>query len=380
MTTCDILIHQAGLSLLLPGATTPQAVCATADEMAAHLAQLCAARRSPHLELTLYAAEELLFCTRFTLPAKTPRLAEAIRYQLGMLVPFPEETFRFRFTATREGDAQQIILYALRDEGLLPLLQTLTAGGHTLTGLFPEHQRYVSRAAPKEAWALLLEGRATYLLLFRKTRLLDRVLCRQRPTSEELATLAGSETSYHAVEPPAPGLLSPVPLLAARPLHKTFDLLPEDFRRPDYFKTVLAGLLVANLALLVLLGGLNLFETIRFSHTVNREISAIMPQVKVVNALLSRQEKLEQQLAAFREIGGNPDIVGFLAKLSTQLPPGAYLDQLRVEKRQGSYLIEGYAGDIASLTAALQGLGEVKLKSTSRRQDQNYFLIEITPR
>lgn len=380
MSAVELVVAKAGFTLYLPGAAAPYAGCSTIEELLALLREFCAARKRLRAQLTLYAAEELLFCAEFTLPAKTPKLAEAIRYQLGMLVPFSENTFRFRYTTTRDGDQQRIMLYALRDEAVLPTLEALAAAGHTGTGLFPEHQRLVTRAAPKGPWALLLDGRPSHLFTFTKTRLTGRVLCRQQPTAEDMAALAGCDTIYHASDPPSSGLLAPTALLAAKPLHKTFDLLPENFRRPDYFRTLIVGLLLANLVLLVLLGGFRLFQTIRLSRTVEREISAIMPQVKVANELLGRSEKLEGRIARFRDIGSNPDLVGFIAKLTTQLPPGCYLEQLRLDKRGGSYLLDGYANDIGTVTTALQGLGEVKLKSTSRRQNQNYFQLEITPR
>lgn len=380
MSAFDLVIGKSGFALYRPGAATPQATRATVEEMLALLTESSANQTNPQAELTLYVAEELLFWTEFSLPAKTPKLAEAIRYQLGMVVPFSDNTFRFRSTTRREGDQQKISLYALRDETVLPALEALAAAGHTFTGLFPEHQRLVTRAAPKGPWALLLEGRTNHLFTFNKGRLASRILCRQVPTAQELTQLAGCETIYQASDSPAPGLLASTPLLAARPLHKHFDLLPENLRRPDYFRKVIAGLVIANLVLLVLFGGFRLFQTIRLSRTTEREIGAIMPQVRVANDLLSRAEKLEGRIALFRDIGANPDVVGFVARLTTQLPPGCYLDQLRLEKRGGSYLLDGYANDIGSLTTALQTLGEVKLKSTSRRQNQNYFQLEIVPR
>jgi len=380
MSGIDLLITRGGVAVYPQGAAAPRLTCATVEELVAKLAEARASQQKTATELTLYVAEELLFATEFSLPAKTPRLAEAIRFQLGMVVPFGDNTFRYSYTTRREGDQQKILLYALKDDAVLPTMETLAAAGHTFAGLFPEHQRLVTRAAPKGTWALLLEGRTSHLFTFRKGQSIGHTLCRQVPTPEELAALGGGDTIYGATEPPRHGLLAPTPLLAAKPLHKNFDLLPENFRRPDYFRHVILGLVIANLALLVLFGGFRLFQIIRLSHTVEQEISAIMPRVKVANDLLSRTEKLEGQIALFRDIGANPDVVGFVAKLTTQLPPGCYLDQLRLEKRGGSYLLDGYANDISSLTAALQTLGEVKLKSTSRRQNQNYFQLEIVPR
>lgn len=380
MSGIDLLIGKGRFAFYPQGAVAPRATCATVEEVLALLAESCTSQQKTSAELTLYVTEELLFWTAFSLPAKTPKLAEAIRFQLGMVVPFSDNSFRFRYTTRREGDQQKIVLYALRDETVLPALEALAGAGHSFTGLFPEHQRLVTRAVPKGPWALLLEGRTTHLFTFQRGQLTGRTLCRQVPSTEALAQLAGCEAIYHASDPQAHGLLAPSALLAARPLHKHFDLLPENFRRPDYFRKVIAGLVIGNLVLLALFGGFRLFQTIRLSRTVEREISAIMPQVKVANDLLNRTEKLEGQIALFREVGTNPDVVGFVAKLTTQMPPGCYLDQLRLEKRGGSYLLDGYANDISSLTAALQGLGEVKLKSTSRRQNQNYFQLEIVPR
>lgn len=377
MNNCDLVISRRGADLYEPGGLTPLATATNPDELLAAVTEFCAARKIAAAELCLYLAEELLFSTRFALPAKTPKMEEAVGYQLGMLVPFPEGSFYSRFTAARSGDQQQIVLYAGQQHLVLPTLEALAKAGHSLSGLFPEHQRYVTRLAPKTSWSLLLEGKPATLFVFRKTRLVDRVLCRDIPSNETLAELGGTTTLYHGSEPPARGLLSPAALLAQRPLHKAFNLLPDSFRRPDYFKAIIASLLAANLVLLLLLGGYRLFQAVRLSRTVDKEIAAIMPRVKAANELMGRQEKLTGDIARFAELGSNPDLVGFLKKLTDRLPPGSYLDQLRLDKRNGSYAIQGYAEDIGSLTTALQDLGEIKLKSTSRRQNQTYFQMEI---
>jgi len=50
-----------------------------------------------------------------------------------------------------------------------------------------------------------------------------------------------------------------------------------------------------------------------------------------------------------------------------------------LEKKEAAILyLDGYADDMGEMSTSLQGLGEVSLKSTSRRNNKNYFQMEIT--
>jgi hypothetical protein len=50
---------------------------------------------------------------------------------------------------------------------------------------------------------------------------------------------------------------------------------------------------------------------------------------------------------------------------------------MRKDPTGNAISMQGYTGDIAELTASLRSLGDAKLKSTSRRQNQTYFDVEV---
>ncbi|MBU2539169.1 MAG: hypothetical protein KKH22_12105, partial [Proteobacteria bacterium] len=139
------------------------------------------------------------------------------------------------------------------------------------------------------------------------------------------------------------------------------------------------GLALLNvLALVVLLG----FKEYRFQSTSSRveaEIATLQPTMKKINALANKESRSQKEIARLEEIGKNPDLLALLTNLTNTLPPSAYLDQLRVEKKEAAILyLDGYANDMAEVSSSLQNLGEVSLKSTSRRNNKNYFQMEIT--
>ena len=375
MIARDLVISREGIAVYTAGSFTPE--LSTADYTAV-VASLAAGQTNQPIRLTLYVAEDLLFCTSFFLPAKTRNIAEAVGYQLSMLVPFPEETYLYRYSARREGDQQRIWLYALQEHLVLPLLAALAEGRFVLVGLFPLHQRFVTRAAPKKRWSLLLDNGLAKLLVFEGGRLVDRILCRDVPDGQAVASLSRSETffSTSATDPALPEAAGR--LLNAKPLHKHFDLLPDRFRRPDYLTAAIIALVALCLGAALLLGSLKVVQMVRFNSFLKNEISAIMPPVQKATALLERQETLQRSISGFTGLGTNPDIVAFLTQLTSVLPASAYLDQVQFDKRNGAYQVQGYADDITALTGSLQELGEVKLKSTSRRQNRTYFQLEIT--
>ena len=328
--------------------------------------------------LTVYVAEELLFCKQFSLPVKISGIKQAIGYQLGMLLPFPEGACFFSFVTERKNKETGVTMYALPEEGVAPHLQELTKSGHSLAGLFPLSQRYLSRGQGKKKWALLLPGAMSTLLTFANGRLHQRLLCPARPTAEEARELSGCDTVYCPEASAGSGFVDADTLLADEPLGKAFNLLPSSYLRPDYFKFYLAGLAILNVLFLFLLLGMKEYRFQATSNRVEAEIARLQPAMKKFSALGKKEAHIDKEIRRLEKIGKNPDLLALLATLTNKLPPTVYLDQLRLEKKGATTLyLEGYADDMGEMSASLQGLGEVSLKSASRRNNKNYFQMEI---
>lgn len=329
--------------------------------------------------VTVYVAEELLFCKQFSLPVKASSIKQAIGYQLEMLLPFPADACFFSYAAERRSKETSVTLYAVPEEAVAPHLQELAQGGDSLVGLFPLSQRYVSRSQAKKKWALLLPGGMATLLTFANGRLRQRLLCPSLPTAEEARELSGCETVYFPEAAEASGFADAGSLLADAPLGKAFNLLPASYRRPDYFKFLLAGLALLNVLLLFLLVGMKEYRFHATSSRVEAEIASLQPTMKKISALGSKESLSQKEIARLEEIGKNPDLLALLTNLTNTLPPSAYLEQFRMEKKEAAILyLDGYADDMGEMSTSLQGLGAVSLKSTSRRNNKNYFQMEIT--
>ena len=329
--------------------------------------------------VTVYVAEELLFCKQFTLPVKGSGVKQAIGYQLDMLLPFPQEDCFFSYETERRKQETRVTLYTVPKEAVASHLQGLAQDGHSLGGLFPLSQRYLGRSQAKKKWALLLPGTMATLLTFANGCLRHRLLCPTPPTIEEARELTGCDTVYCPDASEESGFADGEALLTDVPLDKGFNLLPASYRRPDYFKLCIAGLLLLNVLALVLLLG---FKEYRFQSTSSRvesEIAALQPAMKKINALVGKEIRSQKEIARLEEIGKNPNLLALLTNLTNTLPPSAYLEQLRMEKKEAAILyLDGYANDMGEMSTSLQGLGEVSLKSTSRRNNKNYFQMEIT--
>ncbi|HIJ89226.1 MAG: hypothetical protein OEV89_00015 [Desulfobulbaceae bacterium] len=328
--------------------------------------------------VTVYVAEELLFCKQFSLPVKGSGIKQAIGYQLEMLLPFPNNACFFSYVTERRKKETAVTLYAVPEEFITPHLQELAESGHSLAGLFPLSQRYLNRRQGKKKWALLLPGRMNTLLTFVNGRLSRRLLCPSSPTVKEARELSGCDTVYCPKALESDGFAEAESLLADAPLGKAFNLLPASYRRPDYFKFVVAGLAILNVLSLFLLVGIKEYRFQATSSRVEAEIARLQPEMKKVNALGSKEDRIRKEIARLEEIGRNPDLLAVLTGLTDKLPPSAYLDQLRMEKKEAAILyLDGYADDMGEMSTSLQGLGEVSLKSTSRRNNKNYFQMEI---
>ncbi|MFZ5774067.1 MAG: hypothetical protein ACOY3Z_01085 [Thermodesulfobacteriota bacterium] len=332
--------------------------------------------------VTVYVAEELLFAKQFTLPVKEAGVGKAVAYQLDLLLPFPAGSYLHAFTSERAGKETAVTLYAVPTETVEPRLRELAEAGHAIAGVFPESQRYVGRTvAARKSWGLLLPGSGdtATLLAFANGRLQQRHLCAATPTLEEAKALCGGEEIFHPAPPAGSGFGDGAALLAEPPAGRDFDLLPAGYRRPDYLKRFALALAAFNLVMLLLLIGLKEYRFQTASRQVDAQIAALQPEIKQINGLASQEEAIRKDIARLEELSKNPNLLALLGALTSKLPPSAYLDQLRLEKKDAAILyLDGYADDMGALSEGLKGLGEVRLKSTSRRNNKNYFLLEIT--
>jgi hypothetical protein len=326
--------------------------------------------------VALFLAEDLLFYKFLELPLKTPNIKEAVGFQLGMITPFEEDGFLYRFETSRRKEGYVVQLYAARREPLEEYLQDLAGAGFQVTGIFPEHQRYLNKNTCRQRWALVLPGRFTKVLIFEGRRLEKRLLSNINPDFERLEEVCGTGTIYHPL-PPAEHFRDARSLTAGEPLLKDYNILPASYRRPDYMKMAMAALLVMNIAGLFGLGGAKLHHLKGLERSVEAQLAAFSPEMDEFDQLRGREQQLRDEARRMEEVGSNPDLITFFHRLTEVLPGNSHLAQMRKDPGADSISIQGYTQDIADLTASLQSMGEAKLKSTSRRQNRTYFDVEV---
>jgi Tfp pilus assembly protein PilN len=327
-------------------------------------------------QVVLFVAEELLFYKELELPLKIPNLKEAIGYQLGMITPFAEDELLSGFEVHRRKEDYLVHLYAARREPLEKHLKDLTRAGFQVTGLFPEHQRYLMRDSRRNRWGLVLPGRFAKILIFADGRLEKRLLSNSEPAKERLTEVCETEAIYH----PQPGtghFLDAGQLLSSQPSLKEFNMLPASYRRPDYLKMAIAALVALNMVALIGLAGVKVYHLQAVASRVENEISVLSPKIENLKQLQDQEQNLLDYTKRIEAMGKNPDLVVFLQRLTKELPRNSYLAQMRMDPNNNAIRMQGYTEDIGELTASLQKLGDTKLKSTSRRQNQTYFDLEV---
>jgi hypothetical protein len=327
--------------------------------------------------LALFMAEELLFYKFLQLPLNTPNLKEAISYQLGMLTPFAEDDFLHNYEVRRRKDGYDVHLYATRREPLQTYLHDFARAGFRVAGFFPEHQRYLNRDNRRNRWALVLPGRFTKVLIFAGGLLERRLLSNITPDFEQLTEVCATKIIYHP-HPQADHFRDAGSLLKREPLLKEFNMLPTSYRRPDYMKMAMAALVIVNFAALLGLAGGKLHQLQLSEREVEARIITLAPRVEKFNQLRDREQQLLEEVSRMEEVGRNPDLITFLHRLTRALPNDSHLTQMRKDPTGNRISMQGYTGDVTGLTAGLQTLGDAKLKSTSRRQNQTYFDMEVS--
>lgn len=327
-------------------------------------------------DVDLYLAEDLLFFTKIFLPLQTPDIKKAIALQLDMLSPYGEESL-FAFAARRHKEGYSVTLYCCRQSQTIPFLEILFEAGAHLTGLYPESQRYLTRANQKLSWSLWSPGRFGKITHFNKGKVISRDLCapqvdadqiKERTNSVDLYALAGVE----AEASPASSLLDQPAAIRA------YNMLPASFRRPDYMKKALLALAAANLIFLLLLGGGKGLALYQEGQVLDQQIEDTRPEAEQARQLKAGINKLHSQLEAYHSMGSNIDLIAFMDRLSQELPATAYLEQLRLDQPNRTITLQGYTDDLPELTAKIPDLGAATLKSTMQRRNMTYFHLEVT--
>lgn len=342
------------------------------------VAAFCERHAISSRSVTLFIAEELVYGVALDLPLRTPDLKEAVSLQLGLLLPFPEEEALSAYTVQRTPEGYRVMAFAARTKVAASVVEELVEDGYTVTGLYPENQRYVTARMRRQKWALVMPGRQTKVLVFDGGKLENRLLTAGEKLSyEKLSELCGTGLILHTDPPRGSSFIAAQPLLEETPLLQEYNLLPDSYRRPDYLKLVVIVLVVLNLLALAGIGWSRFTRLEGQIRQADSEIAALMPKVAEVNKTKGQIKKVEEFLANLERVGKNPDLIGIIQKLTSDLPADSYLDQFRYDSRLRLLAMNGYTSDLAAMTATLRPLGEVRLKSTSRRKDRNYFQLEI---
>lgn len=374
----EITLAKDGISLFYPGASAaPEFASEQGSKKITELvAEFCLAKQVTVSAVVFFVAEDLLFFTTFHLPLNTPDLKEAIRFQLGMLTPFETESMLYTYTLDRTKDSFDVALYAARREDVEEYLRDMTEAGFKVQGLYPEGQRFVTRATQRGRWILVIPGgRFIKELVFAGTRQKERHLSERDNTHPELASVFGTERIYHLAPPVGSAFLAAHSVYANKPLLKDFNLLRVDHGRPDFMKVAITVLVILNAAILLGMAGHKELQLREAEGRVDSEIRAVLPLVKEVSKLQAQVKTLEETTQVIEHFN-NPDLINYFAKLTSELPQHSYLDLIRLDKDQKTINIMGYTDNVGELTARLQIFGDAKLKSTSRRKNKTYFHLE----
>jgi len=373
-----IIIGPRGSTIVHPHDPAISEVVDESEQLGQRLVEFCGRHGVKTARAVLYLSEELIYYKEALLPLKSSDLRKTIAYQLEMLTPFKKEEVLYSFTSRRHKENYKVSLVVTRRGPAEKAAQDILAAGYKLIGLYPESQRYVGRASQKTKWALVLPGNFPKVLSFSGTHLEDRFLCSTEPAFDDLTSLCGTQTIYH-VEPPSGSSFKPAqPLISELPALKEFNLLPATYRLPDYTRIAIIALLVLNMIAVLGLIGVKEFSLLRTNRLVEMELDKIMPQVQEAEKLREQERKVTEEIKQLNTVGKNPEIIPVLEKLAEILPKKSYLDQLRMDGKSRSLLLQGYTDDVSELTTKLQELGQATLKSTSRRQNKTYFQVEVT--
>lgn len=373
----ELILHADGITLCHPRDPAIQEFIGDQDSLGNRMTAFCQRHALLPGTVMLFLAEDIVFVKIFELPLGTPDLKEAISYQLGLLTPFSSEDMLHSFVANRRGRSHHITLMATPRPAVDALMREIIDAGFSISGLYPENQRYVNSSCRKMKWALLIPGLYPKVLIFDGIRITERFLCSGDIDFTRLASRCNTEIIYHLQPPLKSRFLHAGRLFEHKPLLHGFNLLPAAYRKPSYSSPVIISLLILNLLALLTLVGVKGYRFNVINNRLDTEIARVLPLVKQVNELHLQEKGLTSHIAEIKALGSNPDLIGFLNRLTQSLPANSYLDQFLMTSDSSAIAIQGYTDDISGMTARLQEIGETRLKSTSRRKDKTYFVVEI---
>ncbi len=321
--------------------------------------------------ITIYLSDDLLYFTRIKLPKQTPNIKKALQLQMDIISPFGENCL-YAYDIQHAKDAIHVALYLSDQRIMLPILETIIGLGHRIYGMYPESQQGLSSKNRKKNWGLISSGLFNKLTIFKAGHVTERLQLSGQPDQQMLKKTYGLEfiqdiTNLKA-QPSPPG----APL--------DFDLLPKTFRRTDYGKWLLLGLLTLNLLLGLGWFGMNFFSLQGQIHQIEASRQKMAPQLSELKKLNKQQARQAIKLKGYANIAKNTNLIALFANLSQNLPFSSHLDQLRLDKKTGAIHIQGYTSDLGALTTSLQAIGNATLESTHKRRNQTYFKIEVLPK
>ena len=321
--------------------------------------------------ITVYISDDLLYFTRIELPKQTPDIKKALQLQMDMLSPFGEHCL-YAHDIQHDKDTIHVALYLADQRVILPVLETIIGTGHRIHGMYPESQRGLNQSNRKKNWGLISSGLFKKLTIFKAGHVTERLQISGKldlPLLKKTYGLKYIQDIVNLSDTPSPPTTPP-----------RFDLLPKAFRRTDYGKWLMAGLIALN----ILLGVGWLTTSFVSLHGKIDQISTtreqIAPQLAELKNLKKQQTSQSRKLKKYATIGTNKDLIALFTNLTKRLPSSSYLDQLRLDKKSGAIHIQGYTSDLSELTSSLRAIGNATLESTHKRRNQTYFKIEVLPR
>lgn len=321
--------------------------------------------------ITLYVGDDYLYFSRISLPKQTPDVEKAISLQLDMLSPFGEDCL-YAHEIQHEKETIDVSLYFADHRIILPLIETISGLGWHITGMYPESQRGLTKDNLKKTWGLLSGGLFTKLTIFNTGHVRERIQISGEIDSNGLKKIYKLEFIQNLADIP------PIPSPPVFPLN--FDLLPPSFRRINYFKWALVGLVGLNLVLGMVWLSTNFVQIHNKINRIETLQAELAPELQEVKKLKKQHTAQANKLKSYESIVKNKDLINLFATLTQELPKSSYLEQLRLDKKTGAIHIQGYTTSLTELTASLQMIGDATLESTRKRKGQTYFQIEVVPK
>jgi Tfp pilus assembly protein PilN len=375
----EVIIRSDGFTMTCDRGGITEEVRHDELDLGGELASFCERHSLKTRTVNLFLAEALVYMAAIDLPSSTPNIGEVVRFQLGVLAPFPGDNILSSYSAVRDGANFRVTITAAGSGQVVAGVEALLRAGFVVRGLYPESQRYVTGKWRRLRWALVMPGTLSKIFVFAGGACVERFLINNGDFAyDELVEACATENIFHLDPPTGSRFKSARMLLATPPLLKDYNMLPASYRRRDNLKIAIIVLLFFNLVTLAAFGALTFIDQTKRISQADQEIGRLQPLVGKVKRTKDQIRQTEQFLASVARMKGNPDLFAFLASLTLALPEGSYLNQLQFTAGKDSVVINGFTDNIGDLTEKLQAVGESRLQSTSRRQNMTYFQVEIS--